>query len=59
LWPRENTPYRLRARIEDGNQLVRRSFRALPLRRDRKGWLDGFYLDVPEEWDDPYRFFQS
>jgi beta-galactosidase len=23
-----------------------------------KRWLDGFYLDVPEEWDDPYRFFR-
>ncbi len=21
-------------------------------------WLDGFYLDQPEEWDDPYRFFR-
>lgn len=21
-------------------------------------WLDGFYLDVPEQWDDPYRFFR-
>jgi hypothetical protein len=21
-------------------------------------WLDGFYLDVPEECDDPYRFFR-
>jgi hypothetical protein len=21
-------------------------------------WLDGFYLDEPEEWDDPYRFFR-
>jgi hypothetical protein len=20
-------------------------------------WLDGLYLDAPEEWDDPYRFF--
>ena len=20
-------------------------------------WLNGFYLDQPEEWDDPYRFF--
>ena len=20
-------------------------------------WLKGFYLDQPEEWDDPYRFF--
>ena len=22
-----------------------------------KRWLKGFYLDQPEEWDDPYRFF--
>ena len=22
-----------------------------------KRWLDGLYLDLPEEWDDPYRFF--
>lgn len=21
-------------------------------------WMDGFYLDAPEEWDDPYRFFR-
>ncbi len=21
-------------------------------------WLTGFYLDQPEEWDDPYRFFR-
>ena len=21
-------------------------------------WLEGFYLDVPEAWDDPYRFFR-
>jgi hypothetical protein len=23
-----------------------------------KRWLDGLYLDVPEEWDDPYRYFR-
>ena len=23
-----------------------------------KRWLDGLYLDRPEEWDDPYRFFR-
>jgi beta-galactosidase len=22
-----------------------------------KRWLDGLYLDQPEEWDDPYRYF--
>jgi len=21
-------------------------------------WLEGFYLDQPTEWDDPYRFFR-
>jgi hypothetical protein len=25
---------------------------------DEKRWLNGFYLDAPEEWDDPYRFFR-
>jgi hypothetical protein len=24
----------------------------------RRRWLDGLYLDVPGEWDDPYRFFR-
>jgi hypothetical protein len=26
--------------------------------RPEKRWLEGLYLDVPEEWDDPYRFFR-
>ena len=26
--------------------------------KDEKRWLQGLYLDVPEEWDDPYRFFR-
>jgi hypothetical protein len=26
--------------------------------RAEKRWLAGLYLDVPEEWDDPYRFFR-
>jgi hypothetical protein len=26
--------------------------------RPEKRWLDGLYLDTPEEWDDPYRFFR-
>jgi len=28
-----------------------------PAAAAEKRWLDGFYLDTPEEWDDPYRFF--
>jgi len=23
-----------------------------------KRWLKGLYMDVPQEWDDPYRFFR-
>jgi hypothetical protein len=26
--------------------------------KGEKRWLDGLYLDAPEEWDDPYRFFR-
>ena len=29
-----------------------------PLKDNEKRWLDGLYLDTPEEWDDPYRFFR-
>jgi beta-galactosidase/beta-glucuronidase len=31
---------------------------AKPVKDGDKRWLDGLYLDVPEEWDDPYRFFR-
>ncbi len=31
---------------------------AKPAAAAEKRWLDGFYLDEPEEWDDPYRFFR-
>jgi len=30
-----------------------------PVQDDESGrWLEGLYLDKPEEWDDPYRFFR-
>jgi len=29
-----------------------------PVGDGERRWLDGLYLDVPEEWDDPYRFFR-
>ncbi|MBE0545087.1 MAG: hypothetical protein IH623_27420 [Verrucomicrobia bacterium] len=30
-----------------------------PVKDNEPGrWLNGFYLDQPEEWDDPYRFFR-
>jgi hypothetical protein len=33
--------------------------RVEPITNPTEGrWLEGLYLDVPEEWDDPYRFFR-
>ncbi|HMF15795.1 MAG TPA: hypothetical protein VKE98_01255, partial [Gemmataceae bacterium] len=29
-----------------------------PAEASEKRWLEGLYLDVPQEWDDPYRFFR-
>ena len=29
-----------------------------PVAQGEQRWLKGYYLDVPEEWDDPYRFFR-
>jgi hypothetical protein len=29
-----------------------------PAAATEKRWLTGLYLDQPEEWDDPYRFFR-
>jgi hypothetical protein len=31
---------------------------AKPVAAGERRWLEGFYLDTPEEWDDPYRFFR-
>jgi len=31
---------------------------AKPVGTGETRWLDGLYLDAPEEWDDPYRFFR-
>lgn len=28
-----------------------------PAQKTDTRWLDGLYLDTPQEWDDPYRFF--
>ncbi|OLE50614.1 MAG: hypothetical protein AUG74_22435 [Bacteroidetes bacterium 13_1_20CM_4_60_6] len=38
--------------------LLERFHRAVDATRTEKRWLDGLYLDLPEEWDDPYRFFR-
>jgi hypothetical protein len=31
---------------------------AAPVAETERRWLTGLYIDTPEEWDDPYRFFR-
>jgi hypothetical protein len=31
---------------------------ATPVGEGEQRWLKGLYLDAPQEWDDPYRFFR-
>ncbi len=38
--------------------LLARSSTPVDPAKSEKRWLDGLYLDPPEEWDDPYRFFR-
>jgi hypothetical protein len=38
--------------------LLERFHSPLDTSKAEKRWLEGFYMDVPEEWDDPYRFFR-
>ena len=43
--------------VTDGPRLS--DVRVEPILDPTEGrWLEGLYLDVPEEWDDPYRFFR-
>jgi hypothetical protein len=38
--------------------LLERFHRPVDADRSERRWLEGFYLDAPGEWDDPYRFFR-
>ena len=38
--------------------LIERISRPLDAGANEQRWLDGLYLDRPEEWDDPYRHFR-
>jgi beta-galactosidase len=38
--------------------LMQRLSAPLDANKNEKRWLDGLYLDTPEEMDDPYRFFR-
>ncbi|UCG58507.1 MAG: DUF4350 domain-containing protein, partial [Phycisphaerales bacterium] len=38
--------------------LLERFGRPVDAAKAEKRWLEGLYMDVPQEWDDPYRFFR-
>lgn len=44
--------------VAGSTPLLERISAASPDAASQKRWLDGLYLDSPEEWDDPYRFFR-
>ncbi len=44
--------------VEGATPLLERFERAVDPNSEEKRWLEGFYLDQPEEGDDPYRFFR-
>jgi hypothetical protein len=44
--------------VESATPLLERFGAAVVNPGREQRWLEGFYLDRPEEWDDPYRFFR-
>jgi len=44
--------------VEIATPLLTRFDQPVDAKKAEKRWLDGLYLDVPEEWDNPYRFFR-
>jgi hypothetical protein len=44
--------------VAGSTPLVERFNRPVDVTKTEQRWLDGLYLDQPEEWDDPYRFFR-
>jgi len=44
--------------VASSTPILSRFSTPLDTAKSEKRWLDGLYLDQPEEWDDPYRFFR-
>jgi hypothetical protein len=44
--------------IAGSTPILDRFHNPLDAAKPEKRWLTGLYLDQPEEWDDPYRFFR-
>jgi beta-galactosidase len=44
--------------VESATPVLARFHSPVDATKAAKRWLHGLYLDQPEEWDDPYRFFR-
>jgi hypothetical protein len=44
--------------VAGSTPLVERFHQPMKAAQPEKRWLTGVYVDQPEEWDDPYRFFR-
>jgi hypothetical protein len=44
--------------VAEPTPLLDRLHNPVQASHQEKRWLDGLYLDAPEEWDDPYRHFR-
>jgi hypothetical protein len=44
--------------VSGSTPLLDRFHQPVETAKQEKRWLTGLYLDQPEEWDDPYRFFR-
>jgi beta-galactosidase len=43
---------------DSSTPLIERFGKPVDAGKNEKRWLNGLYHDIPEEWDDPYRFFR-
>ena len=44
--------------VQGSTPVLSRFSSPVAVEKAEKRWLDGLYLDQPEEWDLPYRFFR-
>jgi beta-galactosidase len=44
--------------VTETTPLLDRFHAPLTAPQPQQRWLEGLYLDIPEEWDEPYRFFR-
>jgi len=52
------TPLPVNMEVDGSTPVPERFGSPVDTSKDQKRRLEDFYLDVPEEWDAPYRFFR-